>query len=199
MRVQQRPLEEGAPTVELRTYQTAEHRRPQNMNSRYEYTKKWRSENKDKSASYTRAWRAKPGNAAKVKAYSLSRRLSPTLKAQASAYDAEKRMTIEGRAKSLIKNARKRGAKYGRDFTITIDDIIPALCAGICQATGRAFDMGPPPEGRRSNPFAPSIDRIDNNVGYIKENIQVVVWAYNLAKGEWSTNELLELSKYFPS
>jgi hypothetical protein len=167
------------------------------MNSRYEYTKKWRLENPDKSAAYTRAWRNRPGNAEKVRAYSLSRRTDPVKRAQASAYDASLRLTVEGRAKSLIKNARKRSAKYSRDFTITVDDIVPILRGGKCQATGKPFDMGPPPTGRRSNPFAPSLDRIDNQSGYTKENVQVVIWAYNLAKGEWSTKELADLSKSF--
>lgn len=43
------------------------------------------------------------------------------------------------------------------------------------------------------SPFAPSLDRIDPEGGYTKDNVQVVVWFYNCAKQRFTDDEVIDL------
>ena len=44
-----------------------------------------------------------------------------------------------------------------------------------CELTGWRLNKGPrKPGGHGANPFAPSLDRIDNSVGYVPSNIRIV-------------------------
>lgn len=50
---------------------------------------------------------------------------------------------------------------------------------------------------RDRNPFAPSIDRKDNNKGYTKDNCQVTIWAYNCGKGDFNEKDLYIMAKAY--
>ncbi len=56
-----------------------------------------------------------------------------------------------------------------------------------CRLTGIEFDMT---RGGsfRANPYAPSIDRIDNSRGYTADNIQIICHIVNVAKNEYPTD-----------
>jgi len=43
----------------------------------------------------------------------------------------------------------------------------------------------------KSTPFSPSLDRIDNNFGYIHGNVRIVALIYNLARRQWDDNIVL--------
>lgn len=47
------------------------------------------------------------------------------------------------------------------------------------------------------NPFAPSIDRINNDLGYTKDNCQMVVWIYNCSKNVFTNEDLYKMCKAF--
>ncbi len=49
----------------------------------------------------------------------------------------------------------------------------------------------------KMNPFAPSIDRIDSNKGYTKDNCQVVSWIYNCGKNCYTEEDLYIVCKSF--
>lgn len=95
------------------------------------------------------------------------------------------------RARSMFKSANRRKDK-GTEFDIDLPFILAKLDKGICEVTGIAFNYDKP-SGESTNKFAPSIDRIDSSVGYIKNNVRVVVWWYNLMKNDSTDNELLEI------
>lgn len=102
--------------------------------------------------------------------------------------------SVRGRALNLLKSATRRADKFPQIMDIDFDFIHNQLLTGVCSVTGLPFDLNKP-EGSMKNPYAPSIDRIDPNVGYIKENTRLVIWQYNLMKGEISDAELLKLCK----
>ena len=100
--------------------------------------------------------------------------------------------SIEGRAMSLYKSAKRRAGNY-KDV-IDFDElfILEKLKIGKCEVTGIPFDFNSPTSTVK-NPYSPSIDRIDSSVGYVKENVRLVIWQYNLMKGEISDSELLKI------
>jgi len=101
------------------------------------------------------------------------------------------------RCQRLYGNAQKRAKANGwppPDFTS--EWIEEKVLAGFCEATGIPFDL----ETRRSeihasNPWVPSLDRIDSSGPYLKENVQVVVYMYNVCKGEFSHQDVVMFAK----
>jgi hypothetical protein len=85
--------------------------------------------------------------------------------------------TVHGRALRMFYGARRRAEKKALEFTITVEQIENALRQGKCERTGIAFvmDVG-------HSVFAPSIDRIKNELGYTTSNVQFVCCAYNTGK-----------------
>jgi len=101
--------------------------------------------------------------------------------------------SMEGRAKTLLKSATRRKDKHS-EFDIDLDFVLEKLSKGFCEVTGIPFSYEKPVDSF-NNKYSPSIDRIDSKIGYIKSNTRIVIWQYNLMKGEISDNELLEICK----
>jgi hypothetical protein len=74
------------------------------------------------------------------------------------------------------------GTKVGRRFRdnneLTPEWIMEKLKTGVCEVTGLPFTY----TLNARNPWSPSLDRIDPNIGYTLGNTRVVVWIYNAAK-----------------
>jgi hypothetical protein len=105
------------------------------------------------------------------------------------------RATPKGRAKSLIDGVKYRNQSKKRsalEKTLTIEDIFPAIKAGQCQLTGLPFDFYPA-KVTHKNPYSPSLDRIDSQKGYTKENVRVVLSAVNDALGEHDDKTMLPI------
>jgi hypothetical protein len=102
------------------------------------------------------------------------------------------RQTATGRAAQLQSNAKRRAQEKGIPFDLDRLDLIERITAGRCEVTGLPFDLA---AGAGLNPWAPSIDRIDSTKGYTPDNVQVVVSAYNIAKGPWSDDVLPTLAR----
>lgn len=91
--------------------------------------------------------------------------------------------------KSLLAKvrARLRQTKKGADVRglpceLTEQDVQELLRSGACERTGITFT------GRGD--FGASLDRVDSSLGYTRDNVQAVCWAYNRAKGA-STDEIV--------
>lgn len=92
--------------------------------------------------------------------------------------------------KVLLSNAKQRAKKSNIEFTLAKDDInIPDTCP--------VFGFPLKREERESWMYAPSIDRIDNTKGYIKENIIIVSRRANILKKDATIEELKKLADYY--
>ena len=83
--------------------------------------------------------------------------------------------------------ARQRAKRGGLQFTMERTDIaIPAVCPllGIQLIHKRG-------KGRGFWDNSPSIDRIDNGLGYVKGNVWVISWLANKMKATASREQLL--------
>ena len=91
--------------------------------------------------------------------------------------------TPRGRAVQLTGTARTRAKQYNYEFNLTNEHIESIISSGHCEISGLPFDLKPRSDLMR-NPFAPSIDRINNAGGYTIDNSHVVCGMFNSGKGE---------------
>jgi len=94
-----------------------------------------------------------------------------------------------GRVKSFLKTAKRRSSKFSEECNLD-QEYLMNLLGDRCEVTGLEFDYSPHPTNK-CNPLAPSIDRIDNSIGYVKGNVRFVIWQYNIMRNELTDDELL--------
>ena len=92
---------------------------------------------------------------------------------------------------------KKRAINKNLEYNLTSDWLKTKLAVGICEATGLPFKYRP--KNSTLNPFLPSIDRIDSNKGYTRENCRVVITAFNLLKSDFDEETLEIFCKNFIS
>lgn len=87
----------------------------------------------------------------------------------------------------LLKACQNRAVESNTVCTITFEEILEKLveCDGFCVVTGEPFNLSSTGDIATSNPYMPSLDQIVPGKGYTKENVQVVVWWFNAAKGNY--------------
>lgn len=91
--------------------------------------------------------------------------------------------TARGRAVRLVNSAKQRAKKKGLSFDLNSAFVFDALCHGVCQQSGIPFRMSYG-HAKLRNPWAPSLDKINNTDGYTLNNTQVVCNMFNSGKGE---------------
>lgn len=96
-------------------------------------------------------------------------------------------------AKRLIVTSKQSARTKGFQHNLSEANLNIQLATGKCQVTGLPVtsNIG---SGQRRGAYSPSLDRIDNAVGYIDSNVRIVSWQYNLAKGKFSDRDLNNLA-----
>ena len=95
--------------------------------------------------------------------------------------------------RALYHAAKSRAKRKGLEFTIEYEDIvIPEICPILHTPIICSAGHGTP-GGKMSSP---SIDRIDNDKGYIKGNVQVISHKANSMKFNASKEELLKFAAW---
>ena len=85
----------------------------------------------------------------------------------------------------MHQRAKQRCKFSGREFDLQVSDIV---IPDVCPILGIPLNMNSGKSGAYKN--SPSLDRIDNNKGYIKDNIHVISQLANAMKGGASNEEL---------
>ena len=96
------------------------------------------------------------------------------------------RESPSGRAYQLLRGMRLRSKEAGfvsPEFTLA--EIEQVITNGVCEVTGIPFLLSNLTTSHH-NPYAPSPDRINPHVGYLKSNVQWVLWAVNRMKAQFS-------------
>jgi hypothetical protein len=96
-----------------------------------------------------------------------------------------------------LNDARYRANKLSISFDIDPEWYVSRIEAGICEASGLPFNDNNPNNLRRGAPFGPSIDRIDSNKGYTKDNCRLVCNIFNIAKNSYTDYDVYIMSKAF--
>lgn len=124
-------------------------------------SKAWYDKNKDRAVSWKREW---------VK----------NNKEQYRARRKRYRNNTNTRAIEMLSNAKYSANKKNVPFDLDIEFIRNKLDAGICELTGLTFNLEPL-DGGRQNPYTASMDRISPELGYVKDNVRMILWALNAA------------------
>lgn len=91
--------------------------------------------------------------------------------------------------KMIFDLAKQRAKKKNIEFTITLDDII---IPDVCPVFGIKFDLS---NNKLSN-NSPTLDRVNNKIGYTKENIRVISWRANRLKSDGTIIEIEKIIAY---
>ena len=103
----------------------------------------------------------------------------------------EKNSRAKNPHRTLMNRWRSNAHEYGREFTITEDDLTwPTHCPifGVLLD----YNVG----GRQRSWNTPSLDRWDNTKDYIAGNCFIISWRANVAKSDLTANQLVALATY---
>lgn len=90
----------------------------------------------------------------------------------------------KNREHALWLAARNRARLKNLECSLTLEQVKQLLAPMVCEATGLELKWEWTGTGKY-NPWAPSLDRLNNSLGYIAGNVRVVCWAYNKARSDW--------------
>jgi hypothetical protein len=91
----------------------------------------------------------------------------------------------------MHQRAKQRCKKSGREFSITVEDIV---IPDVCPVLGISINANSGKSGAYKN--SPSLDRIDSSKGYTKDNIQVISQLANAMKHAASNTELRKFAEW---
>lgn len=93
----------------------------------------------------------------------------------------------------LFRMTKDRARRNGRQIMSDAEwEKLIARAAGRCEITGLPFSMERSSYYRR--PYAPSVDRIDNQLDYTYDNCRLVIYAVNCALNEWGMDVFRTIS-----
>lgn len=109
-----------------------------------------------------------------------------SLKNKAKLKETNLQYRLRNPEKCLWRAAKQRATRKQLEFTINVEDIvIPEYCPILGIKLKRAIGTGSLLD------TSPSVDRIDNTLGYTKNNIQVISTKANQMKSTANSQELL--------
>lgn len=84
--------------------------------------------------------------------------------------------------------------RRSKDCSLTLEDVEQLIATGVCSVTGLRYSLDHDGSSKR-NPWAPSIDRLDNSRGYHLGNVRAVCCAFNLMRGDFSDEVVRTLAR----
>lgn len=91
--------------------------------------------------------------------------------------------------KAMLQRARRRAKELQLPYSLTVEDVsIPESCP--------VFNI-PLSRTNKVTDNSPSLDRIDNTKGYVKDNVIVVSHKANRIKNRWTLDNLRKVVEYY--
>lgn len=151
-----------------------------------EYLKEWKKNKLNSDPNYFKE--------ASKKAYEKRKKLladNPELadKVNKRSCELRKKARKVDPRKQLLADARKRAKNRGLEFNICIDDVV---IPEFCPVFGYRLEVG---DGKRQD-NSPSIDRINNSLGYIKGNVRIISFRANALKNNGTIEEFEKIIEY---
>jgi hypothetical protein len=101
--------------------------------------------------------------------------------------------TKEGHIKRTASTRKVYAKKAGIPFTVSIDYLI-SIAHDNCPVFG--FPLLWASRNKRGNPFSPSLDKINPELGYIEGNVQWISYKANTMKSNASSAELKQFAEW---
>lgn len=95
--------------------------------------------------------------------------------------------------KNIIKNSKKKNQTYDIDLEYLKN--LWETQKGICPFTNQKLELRTHSAKHKAHPYSASLDRIDNNKGYIKGNVRFVALIFNYARNNFSDRDVIEFCK----
>ena len=127
------------------------------------------------------AWKARDPEHAKE----AEKRYRHSEKGRARSLEATRRRRARFPMEILVQGSRANAKRRGLEHTIADTHFNGVTC---CQLSGLPFIKGDPIYG-------PSIDRIDNSVGYVDGNVRLILLSLNKGKGVGTDETLLTIAR----
>lgn len=115
---------------------------------------------------------------------------TPKQKLDRTIAQIKRRNTLEGRLRSILANARSHSKQREHDApSITLDDLLALWDKqeGRCAYTGWTMDT------ISHSPYLVSAERVNNRDGYTVDNVVLVCWSANNARGSMTTQDFISL------
>jgi hypothetical protein len=93
---------------------------------------------------------------------------------------------------SKIKHFKLRSHKMGYACDLNIAWYREKLQAGVCEITGLPFQKWGTSLHKL---YAPSVDRIDNSKGYMRDNCRMILYGINALKGEGTDQDMETIAR----
>lgn len=100
--------------------------------------------------------------------------------------------TPSGWATRTVNRLKSKAKKKKIEFDLVKEDLSPPE---FCPVLGIKLIL----DKNEGNDFNPSVDRIDNTKGYIKNNVRVISGRANRIKSDASADELIKILNYMES
>jgi hypothetical protein len=96
--------------------------------------------------------------------------------------------------------AKRRSEKYDRDFNLDLNFLKDLWIkqGGKCAVTKLPLNIKyihTKKQRTDKSPYQASLDRIDNNKGYTKDNVRFVSYMFNIARNNFTDEEVLDFCK----
>lgn len=99
------------------------------------------------------------------------------------------------RASVMLCSAKSRAKRKGIEFNLTVDHVMHMLETQgyLCSMTGLPLELTA--ESAEKNAWIPSLDRINNNLGYTWDNTRLVAHIVNVALNTFGRQDLLIMAE----
>ena len=156
-----------------------------------EYMRRLRAtpEGRERDKEYKARWFAKPETQERIKAYNQDHYQANREEKLASL----QRWRQNNPAKRLLSQTKSSARSRNLAHELRLEDMERIIEPMVCSVSGLPLSTEWPDGG--PNPWAPSIDRIDNSAGYVQGNVRLTAWAFNQARGAWDEGVLLTLAR----
>ena len=115
-------------------------------------------------------------------------------KARPENLNSSNRLDIYSPFRNYLKLAKRRNKDSWDECNLTLEylkDLWDKQQA-ICPVTGITMTMYPTTNWGRATPYQASLDRIDNDKGYIKGNVRFVVLIFNYARNTFADQDVIQ-------
>lgn len=111
---------------------------------------------------------------------------------------AQRRQRVERAMREALKGARSRSQARDLAFDLSVNWLLDTVERQDfrCALTGIEFYSKHTSAGK-TNPFAPSLDRIDPKRGYTTDNVRIVILAVNLMLLDWGPEIFEQVANSF--